>query len=67
MIIGAKIGLELKSHDCEGILEELSVFWADHGLGEMTLLNGDQTGITVINCYHCGKNAKCWQDIVFHG
>ncbi len=53
--IGAKIGPELESRDCEGILEELSVFWADHDLGEMTLLKGDQTGISVINCYHCGK------------
>ena len=53
--IGTKIGRELKSRDCEGRLEELSVFWADHGLGDMTLLNSGQTGVSVINCYHCGK------------
>jgi len=53
--IGARIGTELKSHDCEGILEELSVFWNQHKLGQMTLLKGDQTAISVTNCYHCGK------------
>ena len=53
--IGTRIGPELKSRSLGGILEELSVFWTEHELGEMTILNGDQTAISVIDCYHCGK------------
>ncbi len=53
--IGERIGPELKSRSFGGILEELSVFWAEHELGEMNLLKGDQTGISVIDCYNCGK------------
>jgi len=53
--IGKRIGPELKSRDFEGILEELSVFWSDHKLGDMNILRNDQTVISVINCYHCSK------------
>jgi|SRR5659263_4416 len=53
--IGARIGPELKSRSLRAILEELSVFWGEHELGEMTLLKGDQIVISVIDCYHCGK------------
>lgn len=53
--LGARIGPELKSKDCDGILEELSVFWREHKLGEMTIKTGNPTEISVINCYHCGK------------
>ncbi|MDL5501737.1 MAG: hypothetical protein QSU88_00820, partial [Candidatus Methanoperedens sp.] len=34
---------------------ELSVFWAEHELGEMNLLKSEQTGISVTGCYNCGK------------
>jgi predicted hydrocarbon binding protein len=53
--IGTKIGHELKSRDSEGILEELSVFWSEHKLGNMTYMEGDKTEISINNCYHCGK------------
>jgi len=53
--IGTRIGTDIKSRDCEGILEELSDYWMEHKLGEMTLLKGDQTTISISNCYHCGK------------
>ncbi len=53
--IGTRICPELKSCNLRGILEDLSVFWGEHELGEMTVLNGDQTAISVIDCYHCGK------------
>lgn len=53
--IGAKISPELSSNNYEGILDELSLFWAEHHLGKMTLLDGDEMGISVIDCHHCGK------------
>ncbi|MFZ3384056.1 MAG: winged helix-turn-helix domain-containing protein, partial [Candidatus Methanoperedens sp.] len=53
--IGTRICQELKSCNLRGILEDLSVFWGEHELGEMTVLKGDQAAISVIDCYHCGK------------
>lgn len=53
--LGAKIGPELKSRDSESLLEELSIFWKKHELGDMTIRNGKNIEIFVINCYHCGK------------
>ena len=50
--IGAKIGPRFTSHDFEGILNELSIFWEHNKMGNMRV-----EGYTVIvnNCHHCGK------------
>ncbi len=53
--MGLRIGKEFKSQDCEEILEELSMFWSRHRLGDMTVENGSNTEIFINNCYHCGK------------
>lgn len=53
--IGARIGRELESHNFEGILDELSIFWAEHDLGKMSLIDDPDIGISVIDCHHCGK------------
>ncbi|MCX9085718.1 MAG: ArsR family transcriptional regulator [Candidatus Methanoperedens sp.] len=53
--IGLRIGREFKSKDSQGILNEISGFWKQHGLGDMTIRNGNGIEISVVNCYHCGK------------
>jgi predicted hydrocarbon binding protein len=53
--IGIRIGREFESKDCRGILEEISDFWKEQRLGDMTIKNGNGTEISVTNCYHCGK------------
>ncbi len=53
--LGVKIGLELISNDCDSMLEELTIFWKKHKLGEMNVKKGKKTEITVTNCYQCGK------------
>jgi len=53
--IGTKLGPVFKSDDYEGILNELSVFWKAHELGDMTIINSRIPTVLVINCYHCGK------------
>ncbi|HEY9206877.1 MAG TPA: V4R domain-containing protein [Candidatus Methanoperedens sp.] len=53
--IGIKIGPGFKSGDCEGILDELSVFWKKHELGDMTIINKLEPVIIVVNCYHCSR------------
>jgi predicted hydrocarbon binding protein len=53
--IGIRIGRQFESKECGGILEEISDFWKEHRLGDMTIKNGNGTEISVVNCYHCGK------------
>lgn len=53
--IGIRIGREFESKECGGILEEISDFWKEHRLGDMTIKNGNGTEISVVNCYHCGN------------
>ncbi|HEY9247349.1 MAG TPA: V4R domain-containing protein [Candidatus Methanoperedens sp.] len=53
--IGTKIGPEFKSDDYEGILNELTVFWKIHKLGNMTIIYKSEPEILVLDCYHCGK------------
>jgi predicted hydrocarbon binding protein/DNA-binding transcriptional ArsR family regulator len=53
--IGIRIGRDFESKECGGILEEISGFWKQHKLGDMTIKNGNGTEISVVNCYHCGK------------
>ena len=53
--IGRKIGSGFESEDYEGILNELSVFWKENRLGDMTTLHSAKTSILIVNCYHCGK------------
>ncbi len=53
--IGTKLGPDFKSYDCEGVLDELSVFWKEHRLGDMTIINTRKPAIQVVNCYHCCK------------
>ncbi len=53
--IGTKIGRWFESDDCDGILNELSVFWKKNELGDMTIIKGDKPVILVLNCYLCGK------------
>jgi predicted hydrocarbon binding protein len=55
MDIGIRLGREFESKDYRGILEEISGFWKEHKLGDMTIKNGNGTEISVVNCYHCGK------------
>jgi predicted hydrocarbon binding protein len=53
--IGSRIGHDFRSKDSWGILEEISDFWKEHRLGDMTIKNGNGMEISVVNCYHCGK------------
>jgi len=53
--IGIRIGSEFESKESDGILEEISDFWKEHRLGDMTIKNGTGIEISVVNCYHCGK------------
>lgn len=53
--LGVRIGQELTSDDREGMLEELSLFWKEHELGDMIATKGKKIEISVRNCYHCGK------------
>lgn len=53
--IGIKIAPAFKSEDCDGILNELSVFWKKHKLGDMTIIDRQEPVVLVINCHHCGK------------
>ncbi|MDO9097358.1 MAG: V4R domain-containing protein [Candidatus Methanoperedens sp.] len=53
--LGTKIGEGFKSGDYEGVLKELSFFWENHKLGDMTVIEGDKLAILVNNCHHCSK------------
>lgn len=53
--MGKKIGLGFKSEDYEGILNELSVFWEYHKLGNMTVIEGNELAVKVNDCHHCSK------------
>ncbi len=53
--IGTRIGPIFESGDYEGILNELSIFWKDHDLGNMKIINKREPAILVIDCYHCGR------------
>ncbi len=53
--VGARIGPGFESEDCEGILNELSLFWREHKLGDMKIVRESNPAILVTNCYHCGK------------
>lgn len=53
--IGVKIGPAFKAEDCDGILDELSVFWEHHELGDMTSIDADKLTLVVNNCHHCSK------------
>ncbi len=53
--IGAKIGVEIRSDDSDGVLDELCDFWIENRLGEMTVTKRSKTLISVIDCYNCGK------------
>lgn len=53
--VGTKIGPGFKSDDWDGILSELSVFWKNHKLGDMKIINSINPSIVVTNCYHCSK------------
>ena len=37
----------------EEVLEEVSVFWNGHGLGEMEVVRGTPLTFTIRNCYDC--------------
>jgi len=65
--IGIRIGRDFESKDRSSILEEISDFWKEQRLGDMTIKKGKEIQISVTNCYHCGKNAKCRKNPVFHG
>lgn len=53
--IGTKIGEEFESYDYNNVLSELSFFWKNHDMGEMTVVNENKLTIIVLNCYHCGS------------
>lgn len=53
--IGTKIGMIFESRDSEGVLNELSVFWENHKLGNMSVMEDSMLTILVNNCYHCSK------------
>lgn len=53
--IGIKIGQGFKSDDSEGVLNELSNFWKDHELGNITIINNCNPAILVINCFNYYK------------
>jgi len=53
--IGTRIGQGFKSGDCEGVLNELSIFWKNHELGDMTVFEGNKVAVIVYNCHHCSK------------
>ncbi|VVB94949.1 V4R domain protein [uncultured archaeon] len=55
MDIGIKIGPAFRSEDCDGILDELTVFWEHHELGEMSSIEADSPTLVVSNCHHCSK------------
>ncbi len=53
--VGIKIGKELKSKDCVGVLEELADFWNTHTLGDMSINNESMLTVQVENCYLCSS------------
>ncbi len=53
--IGIKIGPAFRAEDCDGILDELTVFWEHHELGEMSSIEADIPTLVVSNCHHCSK------------
>ncbi len=53
--LGTKIGPGFKSNNCEDILNELSFFWENHKLGDMTIIEGRKPALLVYNCHHCSK------------
>jgi predicted hydrocarbon binding protein len=53
--IGIKIGPGFQSDDCEGILNELSIFWKNHKLGNMSVIGSEKITILVNNCHHCSE------------
>jgi predicted hydrocarbon binding protein len=53
--VGEQIGHEFKSQNINGILKELTAFWKNQELGEMTVIDGARPGILVTDCYHCGR------------
>lgn len=53
--LGTRIGPGFKSNNCEDILNELSFFWENHKLGDMTVIEGDNIAVLVNNCHHCSK------------
>jgi predicted hydrocarbon binding protein/DNA-binding transcriptional ArsR family regulator len=53
--VGIRIGPEFDSDNYDGILRELAVFWREHELGDMKIINNSKPAIIVTDCYHCGK------------
>lgn len=53
--LGTKIGQGFKSKNCEDILDEISFFWENHKLGDMTVIEGRKPALLVNNCHHCSK------------
>jgi predicted hydrocarbon binding protein/DNA-binding HxlR family transcriptional regulator len=53
--LGTKIGQGFKSKNYEDILDEISCFWENHKLGNMTVIEGRKPALLVNNCHHCSK------------
>ena len=53
--IGTRLGPEFGSNDESGLLNELSLFWSLHKLGNMKILNSNSPAVMVTGCYHCSK------------
>ena len=53
--LGTKIGEGFKSRDYKGVLEEMSFFWENNKLGDMTVIDGKDLSILVNNCHQCSK------------
>ncbi len=53
--IGTRIGTEFESDNEEELLQELSVFWRSHKLGEIKVTHMSNPSILVTGCYHCSR------------
>ncbi len=53
--LGTKIGPGFKSKKWEDILDELAVFWKNHKLGDMMVIEGKKPALVVKNCHHCSR------------
>ena len=53
--IGIKIIRGFESDDMAGILSELSVFWKNHNMGVMSIINNSNSTVRIDGCHHCSR------------
>jgi len=53
--VGYEISKKIKSQDNDGVMKELSEFWAEQDLGDMRVLKKEPLTVVVKNCYQCSN------------